>query len=134
MKNVRLLFLLFIFFAGFAAAQSQPVLYLCEKYGNNGEVGISDRFTKGYLTVMVKSDEALGLTECAIQFDKWDPYSAKFKYYKKFNYTIEPDMSYVYFNRNSESDLSFDEVGFFRVYLLDEDGNTVASNLVQIID
>jgi len=36
-------------------AQNEPVLYFCEKYGRNGEVGVSDRFTTGYLTVMVKS-------------------------------------------------------------------------------
>ena len=35
--------------------------------------GISDRFTTGYLTVMVKCNYALGLSDVQIQFDKWNP-------------------------------------------------------------
>lgn len=133
MKNVRLLVLFFLFFAGFAAAQSSPVLYFCERYGSNGEVGISDRFTTGFITVMVKAEEPLDLEECHIQFDKWDGYTGKFNYYKKFTYNIDPDMSYVYFSKNSESDMSFDEPGFYRVFLLDEDNRTVTSSLIQIV-
>ena len=37
-------------------AQSEPVLYFCEEYTSSGEVGISDRFTTGYLTIMIKCD------------------------------------------------------------------------------
>jgi len=34
-------------------AQSSPIMYFCERYdADRGEIGISDRFTKGYLTVM----------------------------------------------------------------------------------
>jgi hypothetical protein len=139
MKSSRVLVLLFfvvMFYAGsgIIQAQSQPILYFCEKYGSNGEVGIADRFSTGYLTVMVKSDSELDLEECFIQFDKWDAYTGKFKYYKKFTYNIEPDMSYVYFSKNSESDMSFDEPGFYRVFLLDDDNETVASSLVQIVE
>jgi hypothetical protein len=139
MKGVRALFILFLLVlfygaANSAMAQSKPVLYFCERYGNNGEVGISDRFTTGHLTVMVKSDYELDLEECHIQFDRWDAYTGKFKYYKKFTYNIEPDMSYVYFSKNSESDMSFDDPGFYRVFLLNGRNKTVASALVQIIE
>ncbi|HQJ47354.1 MAG TPA: hypothetical protein PK195_11945, partial [Ignavibacteriaceae bacterium] len=99
-------------------AQNEPVLYFCEKYGNNGEVGVSDRFTTGYLTVMVKCDYALNLEDVSIQFDKYNSRTGKFEYYKKFNYSIEPDMKYVYFAKNSESDMKFEEPGFYRVFLL----------------
>jgi hypothetical protein len=115
-------------------AQNGPAMYFCEKYGKNGEVGISDRFTTGYLTVVVKCDYALRLKDVSIQFDKWDPYSASFKYYKKFSYTLEPDMSYVYFSKNEDSDLNFEDPGFYRVFLLDDDDKTVTSALVEIID
>ena len=37
------------------------------------------------------------------------------------------------FARNDESDMEFEETGFFRVFLLDEDDNTVASALIEII-
>jgi hypothetical protein len=115
-------------------AQSQPVLYFCERYdSDDGEVGISDRFTTGYLTVMVKSSTVLGLTNCHIQFDRFNASSGKFEFYKKFDYKIESDMKYVFFNKNDDSDLSFDKPGFYRVFLLDKSDKTVASALVQII-
>ncbi|SRR5690606_8307182 len=116
-------------------AQSAPVLYFCERYDSyDGEIGISDRFTEGYLTVVVKSDYAMGLRDVSIQFDRFDQNSRRFKYYKKFNYTIEPDMKYVYFSKNDESDMSFDDPGFYRVYLLNKNDETIASALVQIIE
>jgi hypothetical protein len=110
------------------------VLYFCERYdSDDGEIGISDRFTVGYLTVMVKSSTALGLKSCHIQFDRYNQSSGKFEFYKKFDYKIERDMKYVFFNKNEDNDLSFDKPGFYRVFLLDNDDKTVASSLVQII-
>lgn len=114
-------------------AQNEPVLYFCEKYGNNGEVGVSDRFTTGYLTVMVKCDDALDLEDCSIQFDLYNPRSKKFEFYKKFDYVVEPDMNYIFFAKNDESDLKFEEPGFYRVFLLDHRDKTVASALIEII-
>ena len=114
-------------------AQNGPVLYFCEYYGDNGEVGISDRFTTGYLTVMVKCSYALGLSDVSIQFDKYNCKTGEFVYYKKFNYTVEPDMKYIFFSKNSESDMSFDSPGIYRVFLLDEYDKTVTSGLVEVI-
>ena len=54
------------------SAQNGPVLYFCERYGSDGEVSISDRFYPGYLTVMVKCDYELGLSDVSIQFDKYN--------------------------------------------------------------
>ncbi|MCL6495294.1 MAG: hypothetical protein K6T54_11020 [Ignavibacterium sp.] len=133
------LFILFVFALMFAAntisyAQSQPVLYFCERYDSRkGEVGVSDRFTTGFLTVMVKCDYPLNLTDCAIQYDKYNERTGKFDYYKKFYFTIEPDMKYVFFSKNEESDMRFDDPGFYRVFLLDEDDRTVASSLIEVI-
>lgn len=110
-------------------AQSGPVMYFCEKY-DGGEVGISDRFTTGYLTVMVKSDYALGLSNVTIQFDKFNSSTGKFEYYKDFPYDVSPDMKYIYF---SGKDLNFDKPGVYRVFLLDSSRKTVASALIEII-
>jgi hypothetical protein len=115
-------------------AQNEPVLYFCKKYGNNGEVGVGDRFTTGYLTVMVKCDYALDLEDCSIQFDLYNPRSKKFEYYKKFDYVVEPDMKYIFFAKNDESDLKFEDPGFYRVFLLDDRDKTVASALIEIVD
>ena len=139
MKNLKLVPALFfvVIFLGmrsYSYAQSSPVLYFCEKYDNDlGEIGISDRFTTGYLTVMVKSNTALGLKDCFIQFDKYNFGTGKFEYYKRFNYTITPDMKYVFFAKNESSDLKFEEPGFYRVYLLNSNKETIASSLIEII-
>jgi hypothetical protein len=138
MNRFKLLFALLalLMAAGFTTktySQNGPVLYFCESYGSNGEVGISDRYHTGYLTVMVKCDYELGLRDCSIQFDKYNPRTSTFEYYKKFSYTIKPSMKYVYFERNSSSDMSFDDPGIYRVFLLDENSKTVASSLIEII-
>lgn len=138
MKKIKLflplLAILFLFaFKTNSYAQQYPVLYFCEKYGTDGEVGVSDRFTKGYLTVMVKADGPLGLKDCSIQLDKYNCSTGSFSYYKKFAYKIDRDMKYVYFEKNDESDMSFEEPGIYRVFLLDQNDRTVASGLVEII-
>ena len=139
MKKLYVIFSIFAVFALFGLtsnvhAQNGPVLYFCESYGNDGEVGISDRFTTGYLTVMVKCDYALGLKNVSIQFDKYNVTSKSFEYYKKFAYVIEPTMKYVFFSKNSTSDMKFSEIGIYRVFLLDANGATVTSSLIEIIN
>ena len=139
MKNIRLLFpiLLLLALTGIQSkcyAQSEPVLYFCEKYTDDGEVGVSDRFTTGYLTVMVKSSTSLGLTNCHIQLDLYNESKGKFEFYKKFDYKIDSDSKYVFFAKNEDSDMSFEKPGFYRVFLLDKKDTTVASALVQIIE
>lgn len=114
-------------------AQNGPVLYFCEKYGSNGETGISDRYHTGYLTVMVKCDYALGLKNVTIQYDKMNCSTGKFKYYKKFKFVVETTMKYIFFEKNADSDMSFDDPGIYRVFLLDENGATVTSGLIEII-
>ncbi len=120
-------------FVSKSQAQSDPVMYFCESYSSGGEVGISDRFYTGYLTVMVKCGHAIGLRECSIQYDKYDPSSRSFKYYKKFPFTVKPSMDYIYFERSGENDMSFDATGIYRVFLLDDNGKTIASALIEII-
>lgn len=116
-------------------AQAEPVMYFCERYDDyDGEIGVSDRFTTGYITVMVKADNPLRLKNVAIQYDKFNERKKKFEYYKKFYFTISRDMKYVFFARNDDSDMEFEEPGFYRVFLLDEDDKTVASALIEIID
>lgn len=137
MKKILLFVLLFtgLGFKVELIAQSEPVLYFCEKYDKNkGEVGISDRFTKGYLTVMVKCDHPLGLEDVHIQFDKYNFQSGEFEFYKKFNYNVDKDMSYIFFAKNPDSDLKFEDTGFYRVFLLDHNNDTVASSLIEIIN
>jgi len=96
-------------------------------------VGVSDRFTTEYLTVMVKADYELGLEDVHIQFDKLNERSKKFEFYKKYDYSIEPEMSYVFFAKNDDSDMKFEEPGLYRFFLLDDNDKTIASSLIEII-
>ena len=138
MKNIKFLLgliaiTLLIGFTTKIQAQNGPVLYFCESYGSSGETGISDRFHHGYLTVMVKCDYELGLSDVSIEFDKYNSRTGSFEYYKKFPFTVKPSMKYIYFSRNSTADMSFDDSGIYRVFLLDSSGSTVASGLIEII-
>ena len=139
MKRFHLFFafvLLFSFFAmnSVAFAQEEPVLYFCDRYDDSqGELGVKDRFSKGLVTVIVKSKYAMGLDDVAIQFDKYNFRTGEFEYYKKFNYTNELDMKYVYFTKHYDSDMEFDDPGFYRVFLLDDRDKTVASAIIEII-
>jgi hypothetical protein len=140
MKKINYLLLFAMFLAFFAiqsnaSAQEEPVLYFCERYDDyDGEIGVSDRFTTGYITVMVKSDNALRLDDVTIQYDKYNFRTGKFEYYKKFDFAIDRDMNYIFFERNDDSDMEFEDPGFYRVFLLDDRGKTVTSSLVEIID
>ena len=135
-KLFAILFAL-IFAAGFstkANAQNGPVLYFCENYDvDKGEISISDRFYTGYLTVMVKCDYALGLRDVNIQYDRYNTRTGKFEYYKKFDFVVTPDMKYIYFSKTKSNDMEFNDPGFYRVFLLDSKGKTIASGLVEII-
>ncbi len=135
MRNLALLFFaVFMLFTNISFSQSEPVLYFCEKYDSRkGEVNISDRFTRGAITVVVKCDYALNLEDVAIQYDKYNERTGKFEYYKKFYFTIDSDMKYVYFSKNDESDMKFEDPGFYRVFLLDDRDKTVTSSLIEII-
>ncbi len=135
MKNVAIMFVgIFIFFSNISFSQSEPVLYFCEKYDSRkGEVNVSDRFTRGAITVVVKCDYALKLEDVAIQYDRYNDRTGKFDYYKKFYFTVDPDMKYVYFSKNDESDMKFEDAGFYRVFLLDDRDKTVASALIEIV-
>jgi len=116
------------------SAQEEPILYFCEQYDSySGEINVSDRFTTGYITVVVKSSNALNLSDCYIQYDKYNSSTRKFEYYKQFSFTLSPTSKYVYFEHSESNDMSFETPGFYRVYLLDGRQNTVTSSIVEII-
>ena len=116
-------------------AQVEPAMYFCDRYDEyDGEIGVKDRFYRGPITVMVKCDYALNLTDSKIQYDRYNFRSGKFEYYKSFDFDVSADMKYIYFSPTSGNSMEFDDTGFYRVFLLDHDGKTVASSLVEIIN
>ncbi len=116
-------------------AQVEPTMYFCDRYDEyDGEIGVKDRFYTGPITVMVKCDYALNLSDTKIQYDRYNFRSGKFEYYKSFDFDVSADMKYIYFSPTSGNSMEFDDAGFYRVFLLDHDGKTVASSLVEIIN
>jgi len=115
-------------------AQNEPVMYFCDKIGSNGAVGISDHHPTGNVTVVVRSNYAMGLDDVAIQLDKYNFRTGEFEYYKEFGYTMELDMKYVYFEKNEDNDMEFEDPGFYRVFLLDHRRDRiVTSAIIEII-
>jgi len=139
MKNFQYLFLFLMFYLFISTnsntfAQVEPAMYFCDRYDDyDGEIGVKDRFYKGPITVMVKCDYALNLANAKIQYDRYNFRSGKFEYYKSFDFDVSSDMKYIFFAPTSGNSMEFDDAGFYRVFLLDEDGNTVASALIEII-
>jgi len=132
---MKILYTVFIFFSAVFLvddlySQSKPLLYFCERYDRvDGEIGQSSTFTPGKFTVMIKSDEPLGLTDVAIQIDSYDISGERFKFYNKVNFKIDPSYKYVFF---ANDDIRIDEPGVYRIYLLDGKGKSVAAGVVII--
>ena len=116
-------------------AQAEPVMYLCERYDDfDGEVGIGSIFSKGPVAIIIRCDFALNLDQVTIQYDKYDFSESKFVYYKKAKFDVDENASYLSFIMDDEKNMEFEEPGFYRVFLLDSGGETVASAVVEIIN
>lgn len=128
---LTLLFFLLILSSGFSLklfAQYSPVMYFCEKY-ENGEMGVSSRFVSGPLTIIVKSDYALGLKDVNIHLEKFNCSTSAFEIYKNINFTLTPDKKYVVL---ADKELSFDTPGIYKSYLFDSSNKVIASAIVEI--
>ena len=123
-------FVVVVFFvlvlSGVLAAQSCDILYLCVNY-DGGEVDCSDRFTAGNLTVMALLSAPIYYTNISIQLDKYNAREGDFEYYENYPFDTDPEMDYIFF-----PDIAFNDAGFYRVFLLDPNGNTITSTLVEI--
>lgn len=135
-KNNYLIIVAYLFLANvLVMAQTEPVMYFCERYDEfEGEVGIGSTFSEGPVTIIIRCDFALNLNTIAIQFDKYSFIENKFVYYKKAKFEVDENTNYLSFNMNDEKNMEFEDPGFYRVFLLDEDGKTISSGLVEILD
>jgi hypothetical protein len=128
-KLVIIAFFAFVLM-GVLAAQSCDLLYFCERYDSvEGEINTGDRFHTGNLTVVTLLESSIYYTKIYIQLDKYNPREGDFEYYSDEEFDVESDMDYIYF-----SDIYFGESGFYRVFLLDPQRNTIASAIVEIIN
>lgn len=114
------------------------LLYFCEEYDPvKGEIGKSDRFTTGWLTVMLdlrESGKTIGVTDVEIRISKIKDASGKKiseKILKTIKFTVEPDFEYIYFT--DKKNLKFDTPGAYKVTLMDKKGNLIAKGEVEIV-
>ncbi len=129
MKKIFYFFLFLVLVGSYSKIQAQScdILYFCVSYDGK-EVDCSDRFYAGKLTVMARLAKEIYYTKVTIQLDKYNPREGKFEYYKEYPFDTESDMTYIFF-----PGVEFSDKGFYRVFLLDPNKNTITSALVEII-
>ncbi|HHE37340.1 MAG TPA: hypothetical protein ENL20_02065 [Candidatus Cloacimonetes bacterium] len=109
-------------------AQNCDLLYFCVSYDPDaGEIDCSDRFTTGNITVVALLKSPIFYTKITIQVDKYNPREGTFEYYDAWEFDVDPEMDFIYFN-----DINFQDKGFFRVFLVDPEENIITSGLVEI--
>lgn len=104
-------------------------LYFCEEYRNGKEIGVSDVFTipssGGYLTVMIKLDEPIGVGKVDLRISKKTGGSEKIV--ETIPFDVQPDWDYIHFD-----EITFKSAGLHRVTLLKPDGTPIASGDITI--
>lgn len=113
-------------------------LYFCEQYKNGQEIGVSKRFTPGWLTVMVDTRPAgktLGTGKVELRITKvknaaGDDISEKIIDTVPFN--VQADWDYTYFTDKSR--LKFSSPGTYKVTCQKVDGSPIVSGEVEIVD
>ena len=104
-------------------------LYFCEEYRNGKEIGVSDVFTipsgGGYLTVMIKLDDPIGVGKVDLRISKKTGGSEKIV--ETIPFDVQPDWDYIHFD-----EITFHSSGLHRVTLLKPDGTPIASGEVTI--
>lgn len=103
-------------------------MHFCEQFKDGKELGLGSRFTLGTFCIVVQDDNPIGISDGYIQFDKQT--NKGFVFYKKFEFIMNPKANYIYFQRK---DLSIDEPGFYRIFLLDKNNKTISSALIEFI-
>ncbi len=101
-------------------------LYFCEKYDSvKGEIGESDKFTTGSLTVMVKLKNPIGVTDVDINVTD----TKKNEVVNTHPFTVTSDMTYIFFDK-----VTFDTPGKYKVSLLKKDGTIIVSGNIEIVE
>lgn len=122
---MKYLIILWLLLATNVTAQNKPLIYFCEKVSGSTEYGVSDRFTPGYLTVVIKSTEQFFMDEVTIQIDKMNR-NKNFNYFKTIKYPARKGEYYMYI-----PNINFSETGIFRVFIMNKD-LYLASALIEI--
>jgi hypothetical protein len=132
---MKKIFLSLIMLLGITAninAQSVSLI-ICEKYGTYGPEGVGTVFTPGYLTVVAYGSSEMYYDEISIQYDKKGT-DGQYYFYKKFTFDFPDGYKTVYFSKTGNNNMEFNHTGYYRVFLLDKYGNTIAHTTVSIVN
>jgi len=112
-------------------------LYFCEDYQEK-EINVSERFTTGWLTVMLDlrpANQKIGVSSVYLKLtqikNKFGD-SIKEKFIKKVKFTVEPDFDYIYFQ--DKKNLKFNDPGTYLVSLYTNYDELIAQNTIEIIE
>jgi len=111
-----------------ALAQTKPIIYFCEKYADGKEIGISDKFSPGYFTIILRSGTKFDVDSVYIQSDKYNSKTKQFEYYSKLTYRVNRHDRFAHFTR----DVKIQESGIFRIFILNTSNIVITSNLIEI--
>lgn len=116
---------------------SEGKLYFCEQYKNGEEIGVSKRFTTGWLTVMVDlrpAGKTLGTGKVELRLSKIkdeDGRDISEKIIKTVPFSVQSDWEYTYFE--DHDNLKFKTPGTYKVVCQKVDGTPIVSGEVEII-
>lgn len=108
-------------------------LYFCEDYKNGKEIGVSDRFTSGWLTVMVKTEKPIGVGKVELRLAKIkdaDGDKISEKIIDTIPFDIQSNWDYTYFQDKSR--LKFSSPGTYKVTMQKVDGTPICSGEVEV--
>lgn len=117
--------------------EGEAKLYFCEQYKNGEEVGVSERFTPGWLTVMLDTRPAgikIGTGKVELKLSKIKDGSGNDiseKILKTVPFDVQADWDYTYFT--DKKNLKFDSPGTYKVVCQKKDGSFIASGEVEVI-
>jgi len=116
---------------------SESRLYFCEQYKNGEEIGVSKRFTPGWLTVMIDlrpAGKTLGTGKVELRISKIkdeDGSDISEKIIKTFPFSVQADWDYTYFE--DHDNLKFKTPGTYKVVCQKVDGTPIVEGQVEVV-
>ena len=111
-----------------SSSENSGKLYFCEDYVQDDEVGVSEKFTTGRLTVMVKMTKKIMDKDVNLKLERIKDDVTK-QFVDKIPFTI-PETNYIYFKHKK---LGFSKPGQYKVTLLGKGDKPIVSGEVTIV-
>jgi hypothetical protein len=116
---------------------SESKLYFCEQYKNGEEIGVSKKFTPGWLTVMVDlrpAGKTLGTGKVELRISKIkneDGEEISEKIMKTVPFSVQSDWDYTYFE--DHENIKFKTPGTYKVVCQKVDGTPIVEGQVEVV-